>query len=377
MKTNILFIVPSLCRGGAETQLVDLINGLPDHKYEKHLLTFDQGLDLKDRLRGDVVHIHHMKRRARLDFMLILAIQKLIDQIKITIVHTTLDYAMFNGWLAARLSKQRPAVVHAIHSTSSRDAYVALQERLVYRYIMRRCDRLIFVCDKQKQYWLGRFPELASKAAVIHNGINTDWFDPDLYQAARADFRRQYFLPEGAIVFICIAGFRPEKGHKFLLNAFSSLIERIPNVFLLLAGDGVERAAIEDHICKHELTERVRLLGNVSDVRPTLAASDISILASSTTEAFSIAMLESLSMRVPMIATDIGGASEAIFPGQTGMLVPAGNVMELAAAMVRLANDASLRRSMAINGRNLVIKRFQRQRMISLADQLLVDVGKK
>jgi glycosyltransferase involved in cell wall biosynthesis len=111
----------------------------------------------------------------------------------------------------------------------------------------------------------------------------------------------------------------------------------------------------------------------MTDVRPLLAGSNISVLAS-TAETFSIAMLESLAMEVPVVATDIGGASEAIQNGQTGLLVPPDDVTALASAIEHLIKDQRVRRQMGQSGRDFIKRRFTQRGMRAATSEVLKSV---
>jgi glycosyltransferase involved in cell wall biosynthesis len=176
-------------------------------------------------------------------------------------------------------------------------------------------------------------------------------------------------IAPGAFAFCCIAGFRPEKGHDLLLTAFAELPQ---SAILLLAGDGIKRAEIEKLLTRLGIAERVKLLGNLSDVRPLLAASNASVLAS-TSETFSMAMLESMAMRTPMIAPRIGGLAEAIVDGKTGLLFPSGDIHALKACMLKMTRMGSQLETMGRLGEKKVREEFVFDRMIRESESILLD----
>jgi glycosyltransferase involved in cell wall biosynthesis len=159
-----------------------------------------------------------------------------------------------------------------------------------------------------------------------------------------------------------------------LLSAFADTGD---NNYLVLAGEGPHRIEAEEYAASHDIQDRVIFLGNVADVRPVLAASDLTVLASTAVETFSIAMLESMSMEVPTLVTDIGGLAEAVVPGETGDIVPPGRPDKLAAALRNLLSNRSGLRKMGARARQRVITRFQKADMIeNTADVLLSVAGR-
>ena len=144
-KINILFIIPGLGRGGAETQLVDLSNGLDDGLFNKSLVFINPYKDQIDRLNIDSDRIVYLPRKSKVDFSVIAKIARIIDEQKIDIVHCTMQFALLLGWLARRSATRQPKLVAAIHTTKNVSLKNELLDRLVYRWILRVCDKVVFV----------------------------------------------------------------------------------------------------------------------------------------------------------------------------------------------------------------------------------------
>ena len=277
---KVLFVLPSLSRGGAEVQTVDLVNGLSPTQFEKCLVTFEKHLGQKDRIDTESVHFTHFPRRLKFDRSPAREIARLIDERQIDVMHCSLQIAMLMGWLAARYSSRKPKLIVALHTTLNRNLKNELFDRLLYQWMMRGYDKVICVCHAQEKYWQRKFPFLVGKTQVIYNGVDTEQFDPEVHQQTGRTLRQLLGISEQAKVICHIAGFRPEKGHTILLDAFGMLAKDNQNAFLLFVGDGVLRPEIEGQVWKANLTNRVHFLGNLTDVRPALAASNCSVLAS-------------------------------------------------------------------------------------------------
>jgi glycosyltransferase involved in cell wall biosynthesis len=117
----------------------------------------------------------------------------------------------------------------------------------------------------------------------------------------------------------------------------------------------------------------VQFLGLVADVWPVLAAADVSVLASTAVETFSIAMLESMAAALPMVASRIGGMEEAVTNGETGLLLPPGDTAALRDALVLLHADRDLARRMGQAGRVRVERDFTVERMAEATAAVLVE----
>ncbi len=368
-RKKLLFIVHSLRRAGAQTQLVDLVNNLSNERYEKHLFTIEPQMDLLDRLDQDNVRLYNKQRRFKYDLLSVAReIARVIDEQEIDLVHCTLQFPMLLGWIGTKMATRIPRFVTVVHTTHNRSTKTELQDRLLYQHLLRRCDRVFFVCEKQRDVWLRKYPRLKANSVVVHNGIDADFFavqnSPKTLQPQRQDLA----IADDDDVLCCIARFRPEKGHKHLLDAVAGLE---PSPHLLLAGDGELQAEIENHADTLGIRERVHFLGSLPDVRGVLMASDLSVLASTAVETFSMTMLESMSMGVPVVATDIGGMSEAIVPGETGDLVPPGDADALREALARLLDDKEKLAVIGQRCRELVLERFTTDKMVSATDAVI------
>jgi glycosyltransferase involved in cell wall biosynthesis len=298
---------------------------------------------------------------------------QIIDKENIEIVQGVMLFATLIGFLASKKSSVRPPVIAAVHTTINRGMKQEIQERLLYSKILRRLPAVVFVCEHQRAHWTHKYPMLRTIATVVHNGVRLDHFRRESFEDAAPELRAKLGIPAEAVVFCCIAAFRPEKGHKLLIDAFSEVAD---DAFLLFAGDGNLRPAMEEYIQAKGLKGRTRFLGNVPDVRPVIVASDSSILASTAVETFSIAMLESMALGVPMIAPRIGGLPEAIIHGETGLLFDVGNSSELVECMRQIVTRPQEARRMGRFAEEKVTAEFTTAKMVEGSEAVLNFAGR-
>lgn len=370
-KTRVLFIIPALGRGGAETQLIDLVNHLDHDLYDIRLVAFNPYIDQLDRLNIESDRFFHLLRKKKLDFSIIAQIARLIDEHEIDIVHCTMQFALFMGWLARRRSVRKPRLIAAIHTTKNVMLKTELLDRSLYRWILRDCCKVVFVCHTQADYWADKFPELKEKSVVVYNGVDAQKYSVESVQGRDLELRRELGISDTSAILSCVAGFRREKGHALLIDAFHRA--ELADATLVLAGDGVLRPQLTAQVEKLGLKDRVIFAGKVADVRPLLLASQLSVLSSTAVETFSIAMLESMAMCVPVLATDIGGLREAITPGQTGDLMQPGQVEEMSAKIRTLMNDKTKCEEMGTTARQLVLIKFTNESMATQMQTVFQD----
>ncbi|NTW89073.1 MAG: glycosyltransferase, partial [Desulfobulbaceae bacterium] len=191
---------------------------------------------------------------------------------------------------------------------------------------------------------------------LIYNGIELP--SPESGRT-KESVRTQLGVSGGALVFILVANLIPYKGHADLLHALGMVRSQLPRPWTLLCvgrDDGLQASLVQ---LSHELqiADSVVFLGQRSDVADLLAAADICLLCSHE-EGFSNSILEGMAAGLPMVVTDVGGNSEAVVDGMTGLVVPPYSPDRLGAAIVSLANNLPLRHKMGMAAQKRVKEEF-------------------
>jgi glycosyltransferase involved in cell wall biosynthesis len=191
---------------------------------------------------------------------------------------------------------------------------------------------------------------------LIPNGFDLRAFGPN--PEARAHFRTELGLDDHAIAVGMIGRFVPLKNHRMFLDAATSVGERCPSTRFVLAGAGVdgENAELAAWIGQTGLPDRFHLLGQRPDMPKLMAGLDL-LAMPSRVEAFPMVLGEAMACGVPCIAADVGDA--ALIIGKTGRIVPPGDAMALAGALVDLASlPFEVRRSLGITARERIAERY-------------------
>ena len=151
------------------------------------------------------------------------------------------------------------------------------------------------------------------------------------------------------------------KGLVHLLRALRLLRDALPEApLLVLAGDGPERANLEQEADRLGLRESVRFLGVRRDIPDLLRSLDVLVIPS-LWEGIPATLLEAMAAGVPTVASNVGGIPEVVTHGRTGLLVPPGDPAALSEAVLRLMQDDGLARRIASDARALVHDRFSFQ----------------
>ena len=160
-----------------------------------------------------------------------------------------------------------------------------------------------------------------------------------------------------------VTGLRPGKGVETLVESWPAVLERRPDAVLAIAGDGRERQRITDLMAALGIERSVHLLGNIEPAELALSGADL-FVSPSWAESFPYAVLESMAVGLPSVATDVGGTGEAIEDGVTGRLVPPRDSVALAAAVADVLSDDDQLRAMGAAARRRHLERFTVQRMV-------------
>ena len=130
----------------------------------------------------------------------------------------------------------------------------------------------------------------------------------------------------------------PVKGFDVLLRATAELLGQLPNLHVLIAGDGPELDALTELASDLGLRDAVRLLGRRSDIPDVLAALDLAV-CSSRSEGSPLSVMEYMRAGLPVVASDVGGIPDLIEPGVNGLLVAPNDPKSLAAAIADILDD--------------------------------------
>jgi glycosyltransferase involved in cell wall biosynthesis len=169
-------------------------------------------------------------------------------------------------------------------------------------------------------------------------------------------------MAQEARVIGTVARLEPVKNLSALLAAFQRMAASMPDVHLVMIGDGSERAGLEQLVSAAGMGRRVHFSGARTDARDLLPAFDAYVNCS-ITEGISLTVLEAMAARVPVVATRVGGTPEIITDSDTGVLVSPGDPDALARGIMRIL--AAPRRSleMAARARQRIEARFSFERM--------------
>jgi glycosyltransferase involved in cell wall biosynthesis len=225
----------------------------------------------------------------------------------------------------------------------------------VDRFCVRRYDHVIAVSpDLLAAVRALGVP--AARCSLLLNGVDEQVF-VRRFPAAQSPLRTRRGVAPNRLVVGTAGRLSAEKGFDDLIRATHALIRAGCDVELWIAGEGPARSTLQALIDQLGLGDRIALLGWVEDTVELLHALDLYAL-SSVREGLPIALLEAMSMRLPVVATSVGGVVALVGDGENGVLVAPRDVDGLATAMRRLLDDPPLRDRLGVAARRTIEERF-------------------
>lgn len=295
---------------------------------------------------------------------------RIVDEHDIAIVHS---HEYKSDLLTFALARIRPVLIMTtIHGwitySWKRQAMVSLSQRL-----LRYFDRVIAVSEETRRRVRGCGVD-DSRLVTIYNCIVTENYRRNDVEPGY--LRARFNLPQDASIIGTIGRLSPEKGQFDFLEAAARVSADFPNAYFCLAGDGPDRAGLEQRAHALGIADRTLFTGFLPDVRPVYR--DLDILAlTSYTEGFPNVVLESLCMEVPVLATAVGGTGEIIENGRTGVLIPPSSPPAIAEGLLALLRDRAWAHSLMQTGRTLVYDKFSFRNRVRREEQVYRDMLKE
>ncbi len=360
--TRILIVVSNLEYGGAQRQIVELVNNLDASRYAVHIASLSDYVPLATQIAQDIP-VHVIKKQSRFDFTTVFKLRTLISRLDIQIVHSYLFDAEIAARLAALLSFRGIKVIGGERNTD----YTLKKVQLFAYWLTKHLFDLIVANSHNgaafNQRYLNQPPH---KYRVVYNGVNTERFKPVPQAAARDAIG----IDTNVQLIGVFASFKTQKNHPFLFSAVLPLLDDYPNLRLALVGDvlyagmhgsDTYHTGIMNTINETALKDRCILLGNRDDVEAIYPACTFTVLPS-LFEGTPNAVLESMACGVPAIATRVSDNDKIVTP-DTGIIVEVGDEPALTAALRRLLDDAAATAAMGAAARQRISDHFSSARL--------------
>jgi glycosyltransferase involved in cell wall biosynthesis len=230
----------------------------------------------------------------------------------------------------------------------------------MYRSVGTFAGRLVTVSEANKRFLTEQVGIPSKRIEVIPNGVPVDVSAPAATLSALRDSLN--IEPHHKVVG-AVGSLYPIKGHRYLIDAMPAVLSRFPQTVCVIVGQGGLREELEALASRLGIAQHLRLLGHREDVHDLLSICDMFVLPS-LSEGMPLALLEAMAAGLPAVATRVGGVTEVVDDGKTGLLVPAEDSGALAASIVNLLDNPLLAKELGEAARHVAASRFSLAGMV-------------
>lgn len=350
---RVVHVVNQLDMGGMEKLLVEFARHADRDRFELRFVSLTNGGTLTKEIEDLGWEVTSLGVRPGLHPGLVVRLARLFRRLRADVVHAHNNRPLVYAGPAARLARVR----RVIHTRHGQQNGANGRMRTANRLISLTADCMVCVSSDSAR-------STAAEGVAPHrirtllNGIDVNRFRPATGNS------------DGPVV--AIGRLSPEKDFATLVRAAGIVASQFPSFRLEIAGDGLCGDDLRRLIAELSLDGVVQLLGQVRDVPSVLARGSIFAL-SSLTEGISLAILEAMAAGLPIVATRVGGNTEVVIDGHTGLLVPASDPDTLASALLELWQNPDRRKALGQAGRARVETVFDVRNMVRAYEDIYLE----
>ena len=368
-KLKVLQVIPKLGYGGAETGCYDLAHYLPENNCISYLVTSGgELLKYVDKKKVKVIRLLVHSKNPILIILNSIILTFIILFFNISIVHVRSRAPAWSCFFATKIARRK--LVTTFHGTYNFKNSI----KKFYNSIMVRSDLIIagsnFIFNHINQNYF-EYLNKKKRFLVIFRGINIDYFDPSTTIESEEDkLLKEWKLNIGRKIILLPGRLTYWKGQEIFLEALNKVNIELGHqtFYTIILGSDQGRNLYKKKLLRltdqYRLNDQVRFIDHCKNMPLAYKISDFVVSASIEPEAFGRVAVEAQSMEKPILASNIGGSIETIINNKSGFLFKSGDVDSLSKKIIELLNlDESTLKSMGIEGRKNVIKKFNVEKM--------------
>jgi glycosyltransferase involved in cell wall biosynthesis len=357
---SVAFLITGLATGGAETMMLKLLQNLDRRRFAPHVISLTTKGEIGPRIEAIDIPVYVMEMKSGMPSPLkFIHLVKLLRELRPDLLHTWMYHADLLGGLAARLAGIRSVVWGVRNSDLSPDLSksTTLMTAKVCAQLSGWLPERILTCSDRAKSVHVNAGYREDKFVLIPNGFDIERFAPD--SNARVSVRNELGLAPSTPLIGLIARKDSQKNHIGFVEAAARVHQAQPNVHFLLAGTGIDSSNgfLVQAIEKVDLLGHFHMLGRRDDIPRLMAALDVLASSSSFGEAFPNVLGEAMACAVPCVVTDVGDSADIV--GDTGKVVPSGEMGGLAQNIVELLDNPDQCRTLGLRARQQVKEKYE------------------
>jgi L-malate glycosyltransferase len=361
---HIAYLIDELAvRGGSEKSLYVLADALAETELRVSVFCLSEGGFGEEFRKNGKFFFQCLSVKRVYDTSGLRGICKLIQYInneKVDVLQSMHTGSDMIAPIASIFSKKNPVVI-----SSRRDlGFTKKAHHVVAQKILNfRVTKILVnsIAVKRSVVETENYPE--EKIKIIYNGLDLNLYRNLEKEKSRQKLLSQHNLPNDTYLIGSAGNLNPVKGHKYLIEAMVKVIEKMPNAYCVLAGEGSEKDSLSLLAQEKRVSDRIIFLGNIQTIPEFLTGLDIYVQPS-LSEGFSNSILEAMAAGCAVVATDVGGNREAIVDEENGFIVPAGDVTALTEKISLLLGAGDMRLVIGENGKKRIMKNFSLEGML-------------
>ena len=365
---RIMHVLPGLGMGGMEKFAVDLLKGF-DAKDICSMVCCLEGGYFSDALKQSGVEVFVLEKKSKFhEIAFYKALSSLFKKEKVDIVHS------WSGMYRDAIIPSKLANVPInIHTDQGKFYPDTKRSRFNHWLFSHFRDRVVAVSDELKNFLIKEIGIKYGKVIRIYNSVDVSEHNINVKKDALKD---QLGIPSGIKIIGIVARLAPVKDHKTLFLAFKKVRQDFADVRLLVVGGGPLGNSLKEFVTEIGEKDSIIFLGERQDTKELLHVMDM-VCLSSVSEGLSLTLTEAMASGKPIVATDVGGNSELVINGITGLLVPPRDPDRMAEAIIELLKDDEMRKSMGGKARKRVEENFNIRNTVRQYEDLYFDLAKQ
>jgi len=367
-KLNLLYLHTRLPIGGAEELLLTILKYIDREIFNPFVCCMVRGDALASEVERLGITVITLGMKHKKDLTVIPKLVSLLRKKNIHIIHSSTFIPNFMGRIAATIARVPVKIITEHNIYSDKKKFHVFSDRIL-SYVT---DRIICVSEAVKKFTEKQEGIKHKKFLVFKNFIDLEKYN----FSVKADYLKNEFkLKEKQIIVGTISTLTKQKGHSTLLEAASIICNQMNNVRFLIVGDGPLRNLLEEKAKNLGISEFIIFAGARRDISELLSIMDIFAFPS-LWEGFSIAILEAMAMKKPVIASRVDGISEIIKDGISGILFTPRNARELASHIFDLIRNPEIAQKLGEQARLQIEEYYDCQKNIKELENLYYQIAK-